>query len=78
MKKIDNINDNKINNSCGEEKKIDININVIKEFDESDKKNNSKINENKKYNYNGNIDLKSIDKLDKNKKEQKNEFKDKN
>ena len=34
----DNVNDNKINNSCDEEKKIDVNINIIKEFDESDKK----------------------------------------
>ncbi len=42
------------------------------------KKNNSKINENELDNYNDNIDLKSIDKLDKNKKEQKNAFKNKN
>jgi len=34
----DNVNDNKINNSCDEEKNLDINVNIIKEFDESDKK----------------------------------------
>ena len=60
-----NDNDNIINNSCDEEKKIDLNINIIKEFDKSDKKNNSEIYENELDNYNNNIDHKSIDKLDK-------------
>lgn len=65
MNKEINNNDNIINNSCDEEKKIDLNINIIKEFDKSDKKNNSEIYENELDNYNNNIDHKSIDKLDK-------------